>query len=531
MIALLHVLLVLADPGIVEPLPTGVDPPPAEMRAPPPAVPSDIVPLGALKLEPPNVLASGARARRPKSYLLAALETGALFMAGAIWYWDRTWYSDEDGWDLHFNWSSWEKKLDFSAVRFDTDRWDTSAGDHPRAALGYYLAARGNGFSFAASYAWAVASEVLWAYFVEWDEQPSLNDMVMGPQSGVPVGESVFRLGEFLDASAPTLPNRLGAFLVSPSAAINDLATGRRPTPEGPFDEFGFTRAIQHRFVLAAGILASDLDGKRDDLASFGVESSLASYAGRAGRGWLSVAAGERTELEIGVLASHGLQGDSVHSSTIFGGRYFRSYEEPDPDDPRARPVGWGALLALGTALDYDRRQLSFIDDRVISSGMLGPVVDVAADRGAYGVHLSLAAYYSLAIIQSLAYAAFGFPSPTAAYQLSTPLEIWGYYYGQGITSQGKLTAHAGWLELGLTARYGAYWSINSFDRYQERLRDETTESDTRSMAIATLALRPFRVPLRLTATLEGYDRASRIAETRVVSKETRAGLGLDFLF
>jgi hypothetical protein len=269
MLGLVYALIAATDP-VVEPLPTADERPPIELRAPPPVLEgreND----GTLKRGPPSLSVPHQAVERRKSPLFASLETGLLFVGGAIWYWDRTWYSAESRWDLHFDPTSWSKKLDLSAIRFDTDRFNTSAVDHPRAGIAYYQAARGNGFGFAASYAWVFMTEVLWAYLVEWDEFPSLNDMIMTPQSGAVVGESLFRFGEFLNWSAPTVPNRLGALLFSPFAAVNDLANGRSPEREGPFDDNGFTRRVRHRFAIAFDAVASELDGKRGDLASIGV--------------------------------------------------------------------------------------------------------------------------------------------------------------------------------------------------------------------------------------------------------------------
>ena len=189
MVPLLGVLLfAAADPGVIEPL----TPPPMELPAEavdPPAPPAPPAPR--------------------KSYLLASLETGLIFGTGVYWYWDRTWYSS--GWDLRFSWRGWGRKFDFGAVRFDADRFDTNANSHPRAGLYYYQAARGNGLGFAESYLWVFVTSVVWEYLVEFNEFPSINDMIFTPQGGVVVGESTYRLGRFFDAGSPTIANRAGA--------------------------------------------------------------------------------------------------------------------------------------------------------------------------------------------------------------------------------------------------------------------------------------------------------------------------------
>jgi hypothetical protein len=47
----------------------------------------------------------------------------------------------------------------------------------------------------------------LWEYVGEWREQASINDLVVTPVSGVPVGESFFHLGALAAVRGPAPPN------------------------------------------------------------------------------------------------------------------------------------------------------------------------------------------------------------------------------------------------------------------------------------------------------------------------------------
>ena len=515
MLPLLGVLLFAAvDPGVIEPL----------------APPAADVPV-----ETPDLAPDVRSPDPPKNRLFAALETGLIFGAGALWYWDRTWYSSD--WDLRFTWPAWGDKFDLGAVRFDADRFDTNANSHPRAGLYYFQAARGNGLSFAESYLWVFATSVVWEYVVEFNEFPSINDMIFTPAGGVVVGEATYRLGRFFDAGSPTLANRAGALLFSPFAVLDDLASGRRPSAEGATDAYGFPRAIHHRFALALDVLASDLDGARGDLQALGVETALVSHRGyrRPGHDAVTVGPGEWTELGAQVLYGQpgGVQGFDFHSSTLLMGRYVRRYDELYPDDVwRPDNVrGWGALIGLGTAFDYDTRTLAYGDDKVAGAGLIGPVVELRRERGHDGIRFALSTYYSFAMVDSLAYAVYGDPLTVAAYEINTPLRQQGYYYGQGLSSVSSVVARLGDLELSLATSLAAYWSINFRDRYQENLQGELAVSDTRASGAVNASVRPFGGPVRVSARVEHYERTGELAGRSAVSLETRAGLGAAFVF
>ncbi|HVU50911.1 MAG TPA: DUF3943 domain-containing protein [Polyangia bacterium] len=524
MVALLGLVLLAVEPGVVEPLAT----PPASLPAAPGAAPAPALPPAAA-LPPP------LESREPrKNYLLATLETAFIFGVGTVWYWDTTWYSK--GWDLRFTWPDWGAKFDLNAVRFDADRFDTNAKSHPRAGVYYYQAARGNGLGFFESYLWVFATSVIWEYGVEFNEFPSINDMIFTPQGGVAVGEPTYRLGRFFDAGSPTFANRLGALLFSPFSVIDDWASGRRQ-PRGPVDEWGFPRAFDHRFAFALDGLASELDGQRAFLESFAIDTALVSHLGyrRPGHGWETVAPGEWTELGVRLLYGQhgGMQGFDLHSSTLVAGRYFRDYDELVPDDVSRRDNlrGWGAMLGLGTAFDYTSRDLAAAPDKVASMGVLGPMLEIASERGRAGVRFSLQTYYAFAQVDSLVYAADGDPLTSAAYELPTPLHQQGYYFGQGLSSLSTLVARLGDVELSLMTSLAAYWSINFRDRYQESLHNELSVSDTRASGAVTASYKPGGGPVRLSARVEHYERTGELQGKSAVSLETRAGVGVAFVF
>lgn len=507
---------------------TGVVPGPLEM---PP-----------LQLEPPPPMEHDRPARPPpapepppprqKNYLMSALQTGVILGTGTWWYWSSS--APEETWDLRFDLASWRRKLDGDALRFDADRFDTNASSHPRAGLYYYQVARGNGFSFAESYVWTAVASALWEYLIEWNENPSINDLILTPAGGAVMGESTFRLGSFFGMSSPTLANRTAATLFSPIAALDDLLTGRPRSVEGPFDALGFTQTMKHKFALVFDRLACTIDGKRSDQSAVSLDTAVVSHRGyrRPGHRTVTVGPGAWTELAARLFFdSDTVEGFNLHSSALVVGRYTRHYAERDPSESwrTTRPRGWGLLFGLGTAFDYHARELNPWLDKIVSAGLLGPTAELSAESGSFGVRLALSSYYSFAMVQSLAYMADA--SPASPLAVNTALRNQGYYYGHGVTSLGLLAFRIGDVELSVAADFGAYWSINGRDRFQERLESDISLSDTRSSGVAAAGVRPWGGPILIAGRLERLERIGHMGSSSASSEETRAGVGAGLIF
>jgi hypothetical protein len=470
-----------------------------------------------------------------KRYLRSTLETALLLGGGTWWYWSGK--PPSDGWDLGFDWKSWGRKMDGDAIRFDTDMFETNASSHPRAGAGYYQVARGNGLSYAESYISTFIASAVWEYVVEWIEYPSINDIILTPAAGSVLGESTFRLGRFFDAGSPNLANRLGAVVFSPFAALNDYVAGRKPGAgsEPPYDALGFTSTMQHKFLLGFDRIACFTNGERQDQSTYSLDTSLVSYRGyrRPGSRSVNVSPGDWTELagRMFVGPSGEVDGIDIHSDTLIAGRYIRRYAERGLDETwrTARPRGWGALLGVGSSFDYDTRTLEQGIDKVASAGLVGPKLELTADRGPFGLRLAVSSYYAFAMVEPMAFLMNG--NPTTSLTINSTLTSHGYYYAHGATSAAALDLRLGPFDLGLRATFGAYWGITGRDRYQERIEMAISPFDTRANGVAVLSLRPFGGPVRLSARVERVQRYGTGDGVTGRSDEDRAGLGAGFSF
>jgi hypothetical protein len=446
-------------------------------------------------------------------YLRLTLETAALMALPALGYWTHPGAQEQD-WDLKFDWHSWQRKLDLDAVRFDGNRFETNMIMHPLSGTAYYQVARDNGLGLFQSYLSAFIASFLWEYMIEFRELPSLNDIILTPAAGVALGEPSHRLSRWLASRPPTLANRVGAFILSPIASINDAIWGQRPSPSA---DAGYPS-----LWLSIGGLSTALEGqgRREEL-SLAVDASLVAHHGyrEPGQASEAVAPGAWSGLSARVLLDRatGPSGVGVRAETLFLGHYLRSYA---PDR------GAGLMLGLGGSFDFDSRSLGAKWDRVGSVGLIGPMTELTVDRPGLSLSLSLSAAYSFAMVESLAYALHG--DALGASVIRTSLRGAGYYFGHGLTSTANLRLRVAFVEAELAGDLGLFRSIQGRDRFQERLDSDFSLSDLRADGSALVSA-PLTRGLRLGGRYERILRHSQLLRRTATADETRLELLLAF--
>jgi hypothetical protein len=209
--------------------------------------------------------------------------------------------------------------------------------------------------------------------------------------------------------------------------------------------------------------------------------------------------------------------GYAFHSSTVLWGRYLRSIAEREPGGSRRQPLrGTGLMLGLGSSFDYLGRDLPGGWERLASAGLLGPAAELTADRNGVGLRLAVNAQYSLGLMRSPSYAAFG------------PLGNQVYYHAHGVVAGGSLAVRLGRLELGLD---GDLWALRAL-KGAEAMPGDPSPADTRRTISVLGGLQPFHQGrLRLTTRLDQVRRRSRAFSTSMVTYERRAGLAAILLY
>ena len=487
-----------------------------------------VVPLSAIPDDPVEVPET-TFSRPAHPYLRTAFEEFLVIGVGAIWYWR---HPAKNSWDLHFDWTDWRAKM-FSTrmIVLDDDLFATNALAHPFAGAIYYQIARGNGLSPLASLVASFLTSTAWEYLGEWDEKPSTNDLILTPAGGAVIGEATYRLGRMFAAGSPSMGNCLGALLFSPIATLNEARVCRSGDRQ-PTDDFGLPARTWHYLSFNLGQAYFSFDGGAVSQAlDLGLGVAIVDHRGyrQPGTGLGASSPGEWTELTWENLLSHGgLRGLWIHAGGVWWGRYYRNYAARDETAHRETD-GWGMMLGLGSTFDFDSRLLPLEWDRVVTAGLGGPMLEYSSRHGGLITRATFNAQYGFSMVTSLA-----FPGAAAAYANSTiksELQENGYYYAQSVTGSATLSLNDEPIEVYLRARGGAYWSINSDDRYQGQITDNFSLHDQRIYLRAAATLRILGGPLRGALAFDQINRDSQLPGSSYSGVERRVSLSAQAVF
>src|SRR5215831_18503328 len=88
---------------------------------------------------------------QPAEYKTAFVESFIVLGISASWYYSH-WKENQVDFDLNWDWPSWKRKLNFSAVRFDTNEFAVNAVHHPLQSIIQYHIGRTNHFGMLGSW-------------------------------------------------------------------------------------------------------------------------------------------------------------------------------------------------------------------------------------------------------------------------------------------------------------------------------------------------------------------------------------------
>ncbi len=133
-----------------------------------------------------------------------------------------------------FDWPSsgpkdWKRNFE-AGPHWDADRFSINFIGHPHTGSYYYNIARSNGYSYWGSLPFAIQGSLTWEFLGE-NEQPSWNDMINTPISGLFLGEVFYRVSSnILDdrkRGAERVFRELLAGVINPTRGINRLTSGK----------------------------------------------------------------------------------------------------------------------------------------------------------------------------------------------------------------------------------------------------------------------------------------------------------------
>ena len=519
---------------------SGPDPaPPVEPLDPlppqtPPAEDLEPGPLGP----PPSLLYRRPGSKRlalvspyppTKHRLRSSIEIVGGLGVSLAWYWRALDFNSKD-WDLKWNWDSWHRKLTFDAVRFDTNAFATNAISHPRTYTLAYVVARSNGQSAFESFMWTLAASVLWEYFGEFREYPSINDMIMSPISAVATGETLVQLSDFFARGSDNLFNNIAAAVFSPPRAIHNFLDGVSPSRAPWVDQWGFPRDVWHRFEL--GVRAGGLVS-RPDKSRFKVDANIdlqlrnIPYYMQAQTIKAWTGPGAVTRFNASVLGNTvGLSWARFFGDLSLLGRYWQNYQRDDALDLR----GTGLFLGFTTAFDYGTRlRQNRREDRIGVADVLGVMVEYTRRGGGYWLRLEGLAFGNFALVDSFALERYR--AGRSLDGIKTVLVEQGYYYAFGTTLWPRIRAgYWGW-EVGIEIKGDFFTSIDAADRNQERLTNDVHLTDSQASARSWLGYHLRKLPVRFTLSLERERRSGTMDGVTDSIVDARSLLGVALVF
>lgn len=443
-----------------------------------------------------------------KQYVRAAIELGLVLGAGWVEYSLNA--SNQQDFDLGYDWESFREKLVGNAVRFDSNRFDTNNAGHALAGYFFYTSSRSNRLDWHEAYLGSLAASTLWEFIFEFREKVSVNDLVTTSLAGMSLGETTHQLGAYFDRGSGVLPETL-AWLFGPAKSLHDRLDGEHARHSRHRDAYGFSEEAEHALALSGGMaFTHDKHSARYEVdALLRFESRLLNMRGANRRGRFSRFFFDGNYSKLLTEAYLGEMG--VSHFTL---------------DTRVAPVGWysqnlkrrrsgglaGHRVLAGTTVGFDYRYHHFDRqnqahaDRIagVHAGGLTMMSEVVS--GDVRIKTGLDAHIGFASVNSLAvdsYLSVG----GARNRIPTVVGREGYYFGWQAMAEPQVELELGRFELGGAARFDSFWSISGIDRDQEQIQDEVDLTDQRMLARGWMRLRPTS---DLALSIEGVRRIRR---------------------
>jgi hypothetical protein len=358
---------------------------------------------------------------------MAFFESAVVLAIPGIVYWN-TKGDQEIDFTLGNNWDSWVSKLTSSNnLRLDTNPFHVNAIRHPLTGFLDYQVVRSNGFSTSTATLVAIGKGVFWEYFLEFRENPSINDIIFNSVGGYAIGEPLYQIGQLWRGSRVSYADRARTALFSPFDAFHD--TYRTP-------KIWMRPSVWRSIDLSTGALEHSVGGiVRGEIAATADIDVVSNRAFAEGGAYdEKIHTGEWSRLRIGAKLGHkpdgtALTGTLFRTQTTWIGRYHQS------DD------GDGRLFAIGSGFTYRQDWLANEPDRIGIGHLFGPQLQLSRRRAGYEVRWDTAIYGDFALVQALVFSPNPFPRPPPYY---SSLQAHGYIDAFGVTATSRLRANIG---------------------------------------------------------------------------------------
>ena len=456
-------------------------------------------------------------------YLRFALEELAILGGGVAQYWSNR---DSNARDCQFkyDWASLRDRIEGKAYAFDTNGFDTNFLFHPTSGTLYYLTARSNHLGPFESLAVAFSASFIWEFFGEFQEKPSVNDIIVTPVAGMAWGETTSQLGAFFLRACPSTANEIVGSALAPYTALNDALDGSTRV-HSDCDE-GNGSAHRFRLSLSAGEAWSEGVAPYP-LATLALQTEVihVNGFGRPGKGWATFADGNvsRLGVHVGAASAGGLAitDFTLLTQTVVAGLHYR-----DNSLRAGRLQRQDVLFGFMIGAEYTRHRyqpagaadrIFLLDLPALTTRYYGQSQGLAWELtmdvgGSFGGADSFAQARALATGQALS-------------SLTSVAEAEGYNHVVGIMMSPRARLTLGPTELGMDFRSDRLIAWRALDRTGNTSGTSVSEFRRRtSFWVSSGAPSLARVLLGLNWT----QRAGSVGDVRTSRNELALSIGLE---
>lgn len=478
---------------------------------------------GATRLFHPVQRAWFAEYGREPHYDLIFAEIGVVLGVQSLNYWARPWVNVQD-WDD----PKLSDRVNFHAVRFDNNLAFTNFVLHPLAGGGYYWASRVNDATASEAMLYSALASAFWEFALEWREQVSVNDLIVTPAGGIPLGAFAFRLSDYLASARPgtSVATDAGAYTFGLPRKFHSLEPDpRQGVGRLPPDSLGFSSAFWHRFQLGYERSAMVVDGEPSArMNTLTADAELVAMVGflRPGHFHRFFAGDNFTEMHLRMTFGND------DNEARFGGTLVGLYSQ-DFDVARHGTRGHAELIGLSNGMRYVEHNYAPASDMYSATQLVGVSLGSWLASGALAARFLGDAHYDFAGVQPLALQDYRRAHPGET--LKSVLEIQGYEYSMGPSARLRAEASAYGVTLSGYGDYARYVTVNGIDRTQGQFSREVNASDVIFEYGAALGAQLPWVPVYLRTSFDGVWRHSDFGEYYVVRNDRRfaVGAGLGF--
>jgi hypothetical protein len=489
-------------------------------------------PLRARAEDPASASPEASPEEQAPHHVRSLVEMGTGLAAGSVLYWlmmDRNiadWDNPTPG--ERFNGRAWRLDNNSLAVNFVA---------HPLMGGAAYGFARANHHDPLQAFGYSFLTSFLWEFVLEFKEKVSVNDVIVTPAAGVPIGEFFYKLGLYLDsADAPGAGTRALQWSLGTGVALDRALDGRGPPAVAERDALGLSRAIWHDFQFSYAIGAVRSKGSaefaRHGLSARGALVTLPGYLRPRGFG-RAFFQGEISDFSVGTEVSEHGAGMTMSADTLILGYHGQAMSGSERA-ARGHALTVGASLAFSyhkskadhhqafrEAVDQPDPDVSYhlpkTSEQFSALHLPGPALDWHVRAPLVSLSLSARAHPDFAGLGAPAF--YDFAAAHLDDKSKHILHRQGYFYGWGASGGLSAELQIGPVVAGARVFHGRYWSQDGLDRHIERVTADVPAYGEVLFYGASIAVKPPVLPLtlgvdygvrRFHSEVGGYQRVGR---------------------